>query len=183
MKKLTFLYLTSLAVLGSSPCFHAEDKAPAAAVAASAKPDADVEKKASAWVAALNLNDSAKAARVEEVIATHLMAVRDWHNAHTGAGMPEGTNAVTGKPLTTLERQFLADSAMPKTAHEALMAGLRKDLTPDQVEAILDKYTIGKVAFTMNGYHSIVPDLTKPEEAQLRQFVRLDHTQKLIRRS
>jgi nitroimidazol reductase NimA-like FMN-containing flavoprotein (pyridoxamine 5'-phosphate oxidase superfamily) len=37
------------------------------------------------------------------------------------------------------------------------MAGLRKDLTEEQVEAILDKYTIGKVAFTMKGYKAIVP--------------------------
>lgn len=44
------------------------------------------------------------------------------------------------------------------------MAGLRKDLSEEQVEAILDKYTVGKVAFTMAGYHAIVPDLT-PEEA------------------
>jgi hypothetical protein len=29
------------------------------------------------------------------------------------------------------------------------MFGLRKDLSPEQVEAILDKYTIGKVAFTI----------------------------------
>nr|WP_295653975.1 DUF3826 domain-containing protein [uncultured Mucilaginibacter sp.] len=30
---------------------------------------------------------------------------------------------------------------------------------------ILDKYTIGKVAFTMNGYKSIVPNMTKDDEA------------------
>jgi len=30
-----------------------------------------------------------------------------------------------------------------------LMTGLRKDLTEDQVALILDKYTIGKVAFTL----------------------------------
>jgi hypothetical protein len=44
------------------------------------------------------------------------------------------------------------------------MNGLRKDLTEEQVNAILDKYTIGKVAFTLNGYKSIVPDLTTQEE-------------------
>ena len=29
----------------------------------------------------------------------------------------------------------------------------------------LDRYTIGKVAFTLKGYHAIVPDLTAAEEA------------------
>ena len=56
---------------------------------------------------------------------------------------------------------------MPKTVHENLMSGLRKDLTEEQVEAILDKYTIGKVAFRMNGYKSIVPNLTAAEEAEI----------------
>ena len=45
------------------------------------------------------------------------------------------------------------------------MTGLRKDLTEDQVNAILDKYTVGKVAFTMNGYKAIVPDLTPTEDS------------------
>jgi hypothetical protein len=44
------------------------------------------------------------------------------------------------------------------------MAGLRQYLTDDQVELILDKYTIGKVAFTMNGYKSIIPDMTPAEQ-------------------
>jgi hypothetical protein len=52
------------------------------------------------------------------------------------------------------------------------MAGLKQDLNPDQVEAILDKYTVGKVAFTLNGYHSIVSDLTKEEEAAILVFLK-----------
>jgi hypothetical protein len=36
-----------------------------------------------------------------------------------------------------------------------------------QIETILDKYTIGKVAFTLNGYKAIVPDLTAKEEAEI----------------
>jgi hypothetical protein len=45
------------------------------------------------------------------------------------------------------------------------MAGLHQYLTDEQIELILDKYTIGKVAFTMNGYKSIVPNITPVEEA------------------
>ena len=63
-----------------------------------------------------------------------------------------------------MDRQIIACSAIPKSLNEDLMSGLRKDLTEDQVEAILDKYTVGKVAFTLKGYHAIVPDLTKQEE-------------------
>jgi hypothetical protein len=73
-------------------------------------------------------------------------------------------NPITGKTFSKLERQIIINSTIPKSVHEALMTGLRKDLTDDQVEIILDKYTIGKVAFTLNGYRSIVPNLTKDDE-------------------
>jgi hypothetical protein len=52
------------------------------------------------------------------------------------------------------------------------MAGLRKDLNNEQVEAILDRYTVGKVAFTMNGYRAIVPNLTREEEATILGFLK-----------
>jgi len=45
-------------------------------------------------------------------------------------------------------------------------------LNTEQVETILDKYTVGKVAFTMKGYHAIVPDLTAAEEATILGFLK-----------
>lgn len=144
----------------------------AKATAAKAKSDADNEKKAAEWVASLQLGDAAKAARVSEVVATHLKAIRDWHNEHPYTTVPAGINPVTGMPLSPLHRQMIANSAMPKTVHEALLTGLRKDLTEEQVEAILDKYTVGKVAFTMKGYHAIVPDLTAEEEKTILGFLK-----------
>jgi hypothetical protein len=142
------------------------------AESAKEKSDPDQEKKAAEWVASLHLNDAAKEARAKAVIATHLTAVRDWHNEHPSSTVPAGINPVTGKRLSEMDRQVIADSAIPASVHEALMAGLRKDLNEEQVEAILDKYTVGKVAFTMNGYHSIVPDLTKEEESAILGFLK-----------
>jgi len=133
--------------------------------AAVAKSKSDPDVKAAQWVASLNLSDPAKAARVTAVINTHLTAVRDWHNNHPYTLVPEGMNPITGKVFNKLERQVIINSTIPKTVHEDLMTGLRKDLTDEQVEQILDKYTIGKVAFTLNGYRSIVPNLTKDDEA------------------
>jgi hypothetical protein len=150
----------------------ATTEAEAKAAAAKARSDADNEKKAAEWVAALKLEDAAKAARVTEVVATHLKTIRDWHNEHPYTTVPAGINPVTGTPLSQLHRQMIANSAMPKTVHEALLTGLRKDLTEEQVEAILDKYTVGKVAFTMKGYHAIVPDLTAEEEKTILGFLK-----------
>ncbi len=143
-----------------------------AAVDAKTKSDADLEKKAASWVDSLKLNDPVKAARVQGVIVTHLRTIRDWNNEHLFTTVPAGINPVTGKALSNLDRQIIANSAMPKSVHEELMSGLRKDLDEEQVEAVLDKYTIGKVAFTMNGYHAIVPDLTPEEEKTILGFLK-----------
>jgi len=142
-----------------------------AAAAARAKSDADNDRKAAEWVTALQLGDAARAARVQAVIATHLKTIRDWHNDHPATTVPAGNNPVTGKPLSTLDRQMIADSAMPKAVHETLMTGLRRELAPEQVEVILDQHTVGKVAFTMAGYRAIVPELTEKEAATILVFL------------
>jgi hypothetical protein len=153
---------------------HAGPPAGADAAASEAGVRSDVEqaKKAGEWVASLKLGDRAVEARLKEVIATHLKAVRDWHNSHPFTTVPAGINPVTGNRLSNLDRQVIADSAIPASVHEDLMAGLRADLSPEQVEAILDKYTVGKVPFTLKGYHAIVPDLTREEEATILAFLK-----------
>jgi len=168
--KLQYVILAS-AIVFSSLTAKAQEKnegqtAPISADA-KAKSDAEADKKATEWVASLNLNDAAKQARLQQVIATHLKAIRDWNNDHPYTTVPAGIDPATGKPLSNMDRQIIAISAMPKSIHQDLMNGLRKDLNPDQVDAILDKYTVGKVAFTLNGYKAIVPDLTPTEEATI----------------
>jgi hypothetical protein len=124
-------------------------------------------KKATQWVASLNLNDVAKQQRVTNVIATHLQAIADWHNAHLNL-IPDGSiNPLTGKKLSAVDRQIIADSGQPASIRQALLDGLNADLSPEQVEQILDLYTIGKVAFTMKAYREIVPDMSAEDEAVL----------------
>lgn len=163
----SFFKTTALLLgLGARVAFTAQGQAaPVAAPALSAAPtDPEAAKKAAEWTAALQLKD-AKEAAVQQVIATHLAAIREYHNAHPYTETPAGLNPGTGQPLSVMDRTLISVSAMPKSIHDNLMAGLRQHLTPAQVEAVLDQYTIGKVAFTLNGYKSIVPDLTPTEEA------------------
>jgi hypothetical protein len=164
MKITSFLFIL---VFGSIVCASAQTDT----AAARAKSDADVEKKAAAWIGSLQLNDAAKETRLTGVVATHLKAIRDWNNEHPYTTVPAGIDPSTGKTLSTMDRQIIAVSAMPKSIHEDLMTGLRKDLGEEQVAVVLDKYTIGKVAFTMNGYHSIVPDLTPVEDSVIRGYL------------
>lgn len=134
--------------------------------------DAEIEKKAAEWTASLNLNDATKETKVKQVVATHLVTIKNWHNEHPATTVPEGINPVTGTKLSELDRSIIADSAMPSSVHQNLMDGLKKELSPEQVETILDKYTIGKVAFTMQGYKAIVPDLTADEETKILAFLK-----------
>jgi len=132
----------------------------------------EIVTKAKEWASALNLTDATKKSAVENAIAVHLTTVRDWHNDHPSSIVPDGINPVTGNKLSDLDKQIIADSAMPATVHQALMDGLKKNLSSEQVETILDKYTIGKVDFTMKGYKAIVPDLTADEEAKILVFLK-----------
>lgn len=145
----------------------AQETEPKAPAESAPKGKGDPDNKADAWVASLTLNDAAKEARLKDLISTHLKAVRDFYNTHDYTLVPEGINPTTGKTFSKLDRQVIINSTIPKSVHEALMAGLHKDLTDEQVELILDKYTIGKVAFTLNGYKSIVPNMTKEDEATI----------------
>lgn len=136
------------------------------------KVDDELDNKAAEWIESLNLNDKAKEARLRAAVAKHLKAVRDWHNEHPASTVPAGINPLTGLKLSELDRQIIADSAMPQTVHGDLMNSLKADLSELQVEAVLDKYTIGKVAFTMAGYKAIVPNLSEKEEATILGFLK-----------
>jgi len=128
--------------------------------------------KAKEWVSALGLSDAKKIKMVETGVATHLTLVKNWHDTHPASTVPAGINPVTGSKLSDLDRQIIADSAMPSTVHQELMKTLNENLSTEQVEAILDKYTIGKVAFTLKGYQSIVPNFTPVEEAKILGYLK-----------
>jgi ribosomal protein S24E len=132
-----------------------------------AQVDTALESKAAGWVASLQLNDNAKAERVKSAIVIHLTAVKDWHNSHSFTLVPEGINPANGNKLSELDRDIIICSTKPKSIHENLMAVLKTELDSVQVETILDKYTVGKVEFTLKGYKAIVPDLTAKEETEI----------------
>ena len=139
--------------------------------------DASIEKKATEWVASLGLTNEKDVGFVVTLIYNHLRKVRVCHNDHPYTTVPEGINPLTGKPLSKLDREMIADSAMPREVHEKLMSGLRRVLTEEQVEQVLDKYTVGKVAFTLKGYQAIVPNITPKEEAYILEQLKLAREQ------
>lgn len=162
IRLIVFVFLLSM---GCSQSLSAQNNA-------DDKADEQIEKKAADWVASLQLADAAKAQKVADAIALHLKTIRTWNNEHPYTIVPAGIDPATGNRLSNLDRQVIANSAMPASIHQNLVNVLNAELTLDQVEAILDKYTIGKVEFTMKGYKAIVPDLTSEEEAKILSYLK-----------
>lgn len=164
--------LTFLALVLVLPVFCLAQADSSKSAAALAKSDAEVDQKAAGWVAGLKLSDSEKEKRVTNAVALHLKTIRDWHNSHPFTTVPAGINPATGNKLSDLDRQVIANSSMPASVHKDLMDALKNELTPEQVEYVLDKYTVGKVAFTLKGYQAIVPDLKPEEETKITEFLK-----------
>jgi hypothetical protein len=116
----------------------------AAAPKPTAASNAAYDQRVNEWVAELSLNDPAKEARVKSIILTHMLTVRDTHNA---------------------------GFAPPAQSRVTFNEGLKRELTAEQIEQIKDRITIGKLAFTMNGYRAIVPDLTSAEQAKIMELL------------
>lgn len=129
--------------------------------------NAEIKRKAVEWVTGLQLTDKAKAGKVEQAITTHLIAVRDWHNTHPHTMVPAGINPSSGNMLSDLDREVIICSTKPRSVHDDLMAVLKTELSEEQAETVLDKYTIGKVAFTLKGYEAIVPNMTDKERTEI----------------
>jgi len=127
---------------------------------------AGLKEKAEEWTNSLGLIDEAKVSRVRTYIYNHLSSVTKWHNEHPGnTTVPHGVNPRTGERLRAVDLDIIADGAQPRAYHDSIMAQLHRELTDEQVEQILDKYTIGKVQFTLKGYHDIVPEMTAVEDS------------------
>ena len=78
----------------------------------------------------------------------------------------------TGRKLSKVEREMMADKSIPESVHARLLKDLNRVLTPEQVEQVFDGYTVGKVAFTMKGYYAIVPDLTDEEARVIEGYLK-----------
>lgn len=133
--------------------------------------DESVLKKSQEIIAALNLTDEKAANLATTAVYNHRRAVRDWHNTHPYTIIPEVDQA-TGRKLSKVEREMMADKSIPESVHARLLKDLNRVLTPEQVEQVFDGYTVGKVAFTMKGYYTIVPDLTDEEARVIEGYLK-----------
>ncbi|SDZ92884.1 Protein of unknown function [Arachidicoccus rhizosphaerae] len=136
-----------------------------------------IHQKAAKWVDAIHLTEQHTIDKVTGFVINHLSAVYSWNKTHDFTEVPAGINPRTGERLTELDRKMIVQSSMPENVHQDLMDSLKRYLNEQQVEEILDGYTVGKVAFTLKGYQAIVPGLTQTETAVILKNLKLAREQ------
>ncbi len=145
------------------PASSADKKAPPPAVSpaeAEAAYTQNIEKRVGDILATLQFNDSARSARVHDLLIAQYRALRDWHDANDPklrGATPEEASKTKGSL---------------RTLHDRFLAGLGSELTADQVEKVKDKMTYGKVKVTYDAYCEIVPNLTQPQKDKIRAMLK-----------
>jgi len=101
-----------------------------------------IEKRTQDILALLNLDDTAKKAKVHDAIIGQYRGLENWQHSH-------------------------GDSDQLKALHTAYLEKLAAELTTEQVEMVKDKMTYNKVKVTYDAYCDIVPGLTAEEKTQV----------------
>jgi len=153
-------------------------KAQTNAAAASDKADHDqasLDKHIKPVLAALNLNDAVKEAKVHDILAGQLQALHIWHAANDAQIKPlwNAFNKARSMQSVTTANAALAqiDGAYAtfKPQHDKFIADLSAVLSPAQVETVEDVLTVNKVKVTYDVYLQIFPTLTDAQKAVVLQ--------------
>jgi Protein of unknown function (DUF3826) len=110
----------------------------------------------------LALGDTNKIAKVHDAIIAQYRALNAWHDANDAKlkAARADTNAVAQIRMSL------------KTLHDQFLARLAENLTLEQVDAVKDKMTYGKVQFTFNGYVSQYPNLSEENKQKILELLK-----------
>jgi len=137
---------------------------PAPAADAEAAYLADITQRADKHVAALKLDDPAKATAVRDLIVSQYRALRTAHDARD-AKLKELPKGDAAKPQADAIKA--ETDASIKKLHDAFIADLSAQLTPQQVEKVKDEMTYNVVNVTYTAFQDMIPQLTEPQKAYI----------------
>lgn len=130
-------------------------------------PDAALVQRAEKIVAALRLDDAAKAARVRDLVARQYETLRPIHQLRDqglklAKEMPDKAQAEARRAEVLAKADaHLAD------LHAKYLAALAQELTPEQIDQIKDGMTYGVLPLTFRVYQEMLPNLTAEQKAQI----------------
>jgi nitrous oxide reductase len=158
--------LLAVSALCVSIARAADPAAPAAAAATDQEAAylADVTKRAEKHIAALKLDDPAKATQVRDIIVNQYRSLRTAHDARD-AKLKELPKGDASKPQADAIKAETDASLKP--LHEAFIKDLSAQLTPEQVEKVKDEMTYNVVNVTYKAFQDMIPQLTEPQKAYI----------------
>ena len=173
MKSLPALFTACL--LGSAVFVSSADGADTPAVPNSTTAVADkdaaytkvLEKRSADILAALDLGDSTKAARVQARIIAQYRALNAWQETNEEK-LKELRKTKDTEPAKT---EIAAIHAKRQALRAAFLNDLAKELTPAQVDTVKDKLTYNKLQVTYNGYIQMLPTLTEEQKKTIYDFL------------
>lgn len=122
-----------------------------------------IEGRAADILKILALSDTNAAARVQSVIVEQYRSLRVWHDEND----PKLKAAKGDTNATATIKASL------QTIHDGFISRLGETLNPEQVEAVKDKMTYGKVQFTYKGYLLEYPDMNDAQKAEVLRLLKV----------
>jgi len=145
---------------------------------AAATLDKGSEKRTRAALEAANLNDASKEGKVHDIVYDYLTALKTWHETNDaqlktlwaafGADRNTHDAAKIQAGIDALEAQY----ASFKPVHDDFEAKLTAAVSPEQIEAIKDAFTVKKVEVTFNAYQQIFHGLTADQNAVILKYLK-----------
>jgi hypothetical protein len=145
----------------------AQTTAPAAQSAEEAAYTRAINDRAAKHVAALNLTDTAKATKVQDMVAAQYRNLRNLHDARDAKikALPAGA------PKEQAD-QIKADSATAvKALHDQYLAALATELSAEQIDVIKDQMTYGRGKLIYNGLVDMLPSMTDEQKAKVKEMI------------
>jgi Protein of unknown function (DUF3826) len=129
---------------------------------ADAKYTATLQARSADILKVLALDDTNKAAKVQEIIIAQYRSLNAWHN----------TNDSKLKAVRSDKAATAQIHASLKVLHDNYLAALAQYLTPAQIDQVKDKMTYGKVQFTYQGYCNQYPNLTDANKQEILRLLK-----------
>ena len=140
----------------------AQDISPAAPEELEEAYTAAIDRRGTAIIEPLALNDAAKSNKLHGIIVAQYRALRARDKA-----MDQMFNAVAQDAPDAATNRAAILPIVSKTLHDQFLARLSAELTPQQVETVKDKMTYHKVEVTYQAYCEILPNLTSGDKAMI----------------
>ena len=154
---LVFVLACSAPAMSAAPAESSD--AAAAATDVEAQYTKDLNKRGDDTIAALKLDDAAKAERVKQLVMNQYRSLRTLHDARDAKLKEIGKD-----DKAAIDKAKADTEAAIKPLHDEFVSKLSAELTPEQVEIVKDKMTMGKVKNDFGAFCDMLPDLTDAQK-------------------